>query len=121
MLIPCVICKPAEEIEKATGKEEQFRVVKGRVIEKNLPSISPFEFAASVKGNFLAGVLPSGPVKWKRTVPLFVFRRRGSCSWALMVESKWVSAGRLSQSLRAADESSSLRSGFRSSVNRRDR
>lgn len=46
VLIPCVICKPAEKIEKATGKEEQFRVVKGRVIEKNLQSISPFEFAA---------------------------------------------------------------------------
>lgn len=28
-LILCVICKLAEEIEKATGKEEQFKVVKG--------------------------------------------------------------------------------------------
>lgn len=52
-LILCVICKPAEEIEKATGKEQQFRVVKGRVIEKNLPSVSPFDFTASVKKNFL--------------------------------------------------------------------
>lgn len=107
VLIPCVICKPAEEIEKATGKEEQFRVVKGRVIEKNLPSLSPFDFAASVKGNFLAGVLPSSPAKWKRTVLLFVFRRRRSCSLALMAESELVSAGRVSQSLRAADEKQS--------------
>lgn len=27
-LIPCVICKVAEEIEKATGKNEQFKVEK---------------------------------------------------------------------------------------------
>lgn len=41
-LIPCVICKVAEEIEKATGKNEQFKVEKrGRGIEKNLPSFRP--------------------------------------------------------------------------------
>lgn len=43
-LILCVICKLAEEIEKATGKEEQFKVVKGRVIEKDLPSFQPISF-----------------------------------------------------------------------------
>ena len=73
VLIPSVICKPAEEIEKTTGKEEQFRAVRGRVIEKNLPSISLFEFAASVKRSVLPGVLPSGPANWKGTVPLFAF------------------------------------------------
>lgn len=48
-LILCVICKLAEEIEKATGKEEQFKVVKGRVIEKNLPSFQPISFHCSRK------------------------------------------------------------------------
>ena len=43
-LILCVICKLTEEIEKATGKEEQFKVVKGRVIEKNLPSFQHISF-----------------------------------------------------------------------------
>lgn len=82
VLIPCVICKPAEEIEKATGKEEQFRAVKGRVIEKNLPSISPFGFAGFIKGDFLAGGLPTGPAKWKRTVAtVFVFDGGGPAVW----------------------------------------
>lgn len=44
-----VICKLAEEIEKATGKEEQFKVVKGRVIEKNVPSFQPISFHCSGK------------------------------------------------------------------------
>lgn len=48
-LILCVICKLAEEIEKATGKEEQFKVVKGRVIEKNLPAFQPISFHCSCK------------------------------------------------------------------------
>lgn len=74
VLIPSVICKPAEEIEKATGKEEQFRVVKGRVIEKNLPCISPFEFTAAIKGNFFRRrARRSGNAPFRR---LFFRRRR---------------------------------------------
>lgn len=52
-LILCVICKLAEEIEKATGKEEQFKVVKGRVIEKNLPSFQPISFHCSRKSEIV--------------------------------------------------------------------
>lgn len=48
-LIVCVICNLAEEIEKATGKEEQFKVVKGQVIENNLSSFQPISFHR--KGN----------------------------------------------------------------------
>lgn len=51
-LILCVICKLTEEIEKATGKEEQFKVVKGRAIEKNLLSFQPISFHWSCKVKF---------------------------------------------------------------------
>lgn len=92
VLIPSVICKPAEEIEKATGKEEQFRVVKGRVIEKNLPCISPFEFTAAIKGNFFAGV--PDEVETHRSAVCF------PTAEVLMVESELVCTGWVSQSLR---------------------
>lgn len=46
-LVLCIICKLAEEIGKATGKEEPFKVVKGQV-QKKVPS---FNFTAAKKSH----------------------------------------------------------------------